>query len=152
MIDWAALEATPLAEALRRSTWAYPALEVVHIAALAAVVGGLRLLLLELRVFGVQPALPLGPLGRLAVNTALAAFALAAASGTLLFVSAAAEVAANPAFRIKLVLILMAAINALVFHLRDSLRRHDGIARLQAAASLLLWLGVITAGRMIAYV
>lgn len=150
MIDWAALEATPLAEALRRSTWAYPALEVVHIAALAAVVGGL--LLLELRVFGVQPALPLGPLGRLAVNTALAAFALAAASGTLLFVSAAAEVAANPAFRIKLVLILMAAINALVFHLRDSLRRHDGIARLQAAASLLLWLGVITAGRMIAYV
>ena len=149
MIVWSVVEAWPLAEAVRRSVWAYPVLETVHISAVAALVGSL--LLLELRVFGVQPALPLTALGRLAVRTALAGFALAAASGSLLFISAATEVAANPAFRLKLVLILMAGVNALVFHARGSLQRHDGIARWLASASLLIWLAVIAAGRMIAY-
>ena len=150
MIDWALIEAWPLAGLVRRSVWAYPVLESVHIAAFAALVGSL--LLLELRVFGVQPALPLPAFAWLAVRTALVAFALAAASGSLLFISAATELAANPAFRLKLVLILMAGVNALVFHARDSLRRQDQMARWQAGASLLIWLAVIAAGRMIAYV
>ena len=81
----------------------------------------------------------------------MAGFVLAAASGSLLFISAATEVAVNPAFRLKLVLILMAGVNALVFHARGSLQRHDDIARWQAGASLLIWLAVIAAGRMIAY-
>lgn len=150
MIDWALIEAWPLAGLVRRSVWAYPVLESVHIAAFATLVGSL--LLLELRVFGVQPALPLPTFAWLAVRTALVAFALAAASGSLLFISAATELAANPAFRLKLVLILMAGVNALVFHARDSLRRQDQMARWQAGASLLIWLAVIAAGRMIAYV
>src|SRR5512147_7619 len=150
VIDWAVIEAWPLAGLVRRSVWAYPVLESVHIAAFAALVGSL--LLLELRVFGVQPALPLPAFAWLAVRTALVAFALAAASGSLLFISAATELAANPAFRLKLVLILMAGVNALVFHARDSLRRQDRMARWQAGASLLIWLAVIAAGRMIAYI
>jgi hypothetical protein len=150
VIDWSIIEAWPLAEVVRRSVWAYPVLESVHIAAFAALVGSL--LLLELRVFGVQRALPLPAFARLAVRTSLAAFALAAASGSLLFISAASELAANPAFRLKLVLILMAGVNALVFHARDSLRRQDRWARWQAGASLLIWLAVIAAGRMIAYI
>ena len=76
---------------------------------------------------------------------------MAALAGALLFVSDASQVAANPAFRVKLVLILMALTNAVVFHARDSLRRHDRIARWQAGLSIALWLAVITAGRMIAY-
>jgi hypothetical protein len=150
VIDWSLIEAWPLAEVVRRSVWAYPVLESVHIAAFAALVGSL--LLLELRVFGVQRALPLPAFARLAVRTALAAFALAAASGSLLFISAASELVANAAFRLKLVLILMAGVNALVFHARDSLRRQDQMARWQAGASLLIWLAVIAAGRMIAYI
>jgi hypothetical protein len=130
--------------------WAYPVLETVHIAALAAVVGSL--LLLELRVFGMQRVLPLPAFAQLAVRTALVAFAVAAASGSLLFISAATELAVNPAFRLKLVLLLMAGVNALVFHARDSLRRQDRWARWQAGTSLLIWLAVIAAGRLIAYV
>ncbi|HSQ09622.1 MAG TPA: hypothetical protein VLN25_03250 [Burkholderiaceae bacterium] len=150
MIDWYTLEGWPLAEAIRHSVWAYPALETLHIAALATLVGSL--LVLELRVFGAQPALSLTALGRLAVRTALTGFTLAVLSGSLLFLSAATEIAANPAFRVKLVLILMAGGNALVFHARDSLRRHDTVARLQAGLSLTLWFGVIAAGRLIAYI
>lgn len=144
------LEAWPLAEAIRRSVWAYPVLETLHIGAFATLVGSL--LVLELRVFGAQPALSLTALARLAVRAALAGFTFAVLSGSLLFVSGATEFAANPAFQVKLVLILMAGANALVFHARDSLRRHDGGARLQAGLSLLLWFGVIAAGRLIAYV
>ena len=145
----AALEATFLAEAIRRSVWAYPLLETVHIASIGALVGSV--LLLELRVFGLGRELGVVPLARLVLRTALASFACAVASGSLLFVSAATEVAANPAFRAKLVLILIAGLNAVVFHARGGLRGRDTLARLQAAASLLLWLSVLAAGRLIAY-
>jgi hypothetical protein len=150
VIDWSTFERWPLSEAIRHSVWAYPALETLHIAALATLVGSL--LVLELRVFGAQPTISMTALARLAVRIALTGFALAVMSGSLLFLSAAAEIAANPAFRVKLVLILMAGGNALVFHARNSLRRHDGVARLQAGLSLMLWFGVIAAGRLIAYV
>ena len=145
----AALEATVVAEAIRRSVWAYPLLETVHIASIGALVGSV--LLLELRVFGLGREIGVVPLARLVLRTALASFACAVASGSLLFVSAATEVAANPAFRAKLVLILIAGLNAVVFHARGGLRGRDTLARLQAAASLLLWLSVLAAGRLIAY-
>ena len=145
----AALEASALAEAIRRSVWAYPLLETVHIASIGALVGSV--LLLELRVFGLGREIGVVPLARLVLRTALASFACAVASGSLLFVSAATEVAANPAFRAKLVLILIAGLNAVVFHARGGLRGRDTLARLQAAASLLLWLSVLAAGRLIAY-
>ena len=145
----AALEATVLAEAIRRSVWAYPLLETVHIASIGALVGSV--LLLELRVFGLGREIGVVPLARLVLRTALAGFACAVASGSLLFISAATEVAANPAFQAKLVLILIAGLNAVVFHARGGLRGRDTLARLQAAASLLLWLSVLAAGRLIAY-
>jgi len=91
------------------------------------------------------------PLARLALGTALVAFACAATSGLLLFVSGASEFAAHPAFRVKLVLILIAGLNAIVFHARGGVRHQDRVARLQAVASLALWLSVLTAGRLIAY-
>jgi hypothetical protein len=108
-------------------------------------------MVLELRVFGAQPSISHMALGRLVLRIAVPALMTAALAGALLFVSDASQVAANPAFRVKLVLILMALANAVVFHARDSLRRHDRMARWQAGLSIGLWLAVITAGRMIAY-
>jgi hypothetical protein len=145
----ATVEASALAAAIRGSAWAYPLLEALHIASIGALFGAV--LLLELRVFGLGSAIGVVPLARLVLRTALTAFACAAASGALLAASAATEVAANPAFRVKLVLISIAGVNALVFHARGGLREGDSLARLQAAASLLLWLSVIVAGRLIAY-
>lgn len=150
MIDLAAIEAWPLALAIRRSIWAYPTLEAIHIAAFSVVFGSL--MLLELRVFGLRRALPLVPLARLAIPTALVAFGIAAIAGVLMLISGATEIVPNPAFQVKLGLILIAGLNALWFHRRDSLERHDGVAKAQALLSLLLWAGVIFAGRLIAYV
>ena len=145
-----AIEAWPLSEAVRRSVWAYPALETIHIAAFATVFGAL--MLLELRVFGAAPAVPLPPLARLAVPVALVAFTVAAAAGGLMLISSATELVFNRAFQIKLGLILIAGANAWWFHRRGSLVLHDGFAKVQSLLSLLLWLGVITCGRLIAYI
>lgn len=145
----AAIEALPLAAAIRVSIWAYPVLETVHIAAFATVFGSL--LSFELRVFGLARTIPLPALMRLAVPVALVAFAIAAASGGLMLISRAEEIVPHPAFQAKVALIALAAVNALWFHRRLSVVRHDIVARLQALLSLVLWFGVITAGRLIAY-
>jgi hypothetical protein len=146
----AAIETWPLSEAIRRSIWAYPALETLHIASFATVFGSL--MVLELRVFGAAPAVPLSPLARLAVPTALTSFAVAAAAGLLMLISSATEIVTNQAFQIKLGLIAIAGANAWWFHRRGSLALHDGVAKAQSLLSITLWLGVITCGRLIAYV
>jgi len=145
-----ALQQLPLAVALRESVWAFPLLEIVHIAAIAAMVGSV--LMIEMRVFGLRKALPLVELGQLGAGIAISAFAVIVASGSLLFLTDPVSYIANPAFAIKLGLIAVAAINMVAFHARGSLARPDAIAKAQAALSLLLWLGVIGAGRMIAYI
>lgn len=145
----AALDRLPLAVAIRESVWAFPLLEILHIAAFAAMIG--TVLTVELRVFGARKRIPLVELGRLGVSIALVAFALIVISGSLLFLSDASGYLANRAFTLKLGLIALAGINMIVFHVRGSLVREDRVARMQSALSLLLWLGVISAGRLIAY-
>jgi hypothetical protein len=129
---------------------AYPALEVLHITGIALLVG--NLVLVELRVWGLGRTLPLPALARLGLTVSLLGFGLAAASGLLMFASQAAELMANRAFVIKMGLLTLAGANAGLFHARDGLTRLDTLARLQAALSLGLWLGVIICGRWIAYV
>ena len=128
---------------------AYPALEVLHITGIALLLG--RLVLLELRVWGLAPALPLRPLARLALPVTLAGFGLIACSGLLMFASQPAELLSNRAFLAKLALVLLAGLNAAWFHGRDSLARCDGLARAQTVLSTGLWLGAIASGRWIAY-
>ncbi|THF62256.1 hypothetical protein E6O51_08120 [Pseudothauera rhizosphaerae] len=135
---------------MRGSLWAWPALEVVHIAGIALLVGSL--VVLELRVLGLARALPLPALARLALPVSLAGFGLAAASGLLMFAADTDTLLVHPAFRAKMLLLMAAGLNAALFHARGGLVRVDATARLQVAGSLLLWLAVIVAGRLIAYI
>jgi len=135
--------------ALKTHAWAYPALEVVHIVGIALLLG--NLVLLELRVFGLGAALPVRALSRLSLSLALCGFALVAASGLLMFASQAAELLANRAFTLKMLLLFVAGCNAAWFHGRGSLDKLDGVARAQMLASTVVWLAVIVCGRWIAY-
>jgi hypothetical protein len=137
-------------EALRSHAWAYPALEVVHIAGIGLLLG--NLVLLELRVFGLGSALPLRALARLSLGLALAGFSLAATSGLLMFASQPAELLANRAFTLKMLLLMAAGCNAAWFHGRGALERLDRLAQLQMGLSTLIWLAVMACGRWIAYV
>jgi hypothetical protein len=110
------------------------------------------LVLLELRVWGWGEQLPVQPLARLALGLAVVGFALAGASGLLMFAAQAGELLANRAFVIKMGLLMLAGTNAAWFHGRGSLVRMDRTARLLALVSTVIWLAVIVCGRSIAYV
>ncbi len=134
---------------LAGNAYAYPVLEVLHIAGIALLVG--NLVLLELRLWGVAAELPLRPLARLSLTLAAAGFGLLALSGSLMFASHPAELLANRAFVVKLGLVMLAGLNAALFHARGGLQRADRVARVQTGLSLGLWLAVIICGRWIAY-
>ena len=142
--------AIPAWTAVRESVWAYPALEIVHLLGVAILLG--NLLLVELRVLGLGRALDAVALARFALPVVLAGFGLAALSGLVMFASQPGELLANLAFQAKLALLMVAGTNAALFHARGSLARGDRIARLQASASAVLWIGVVACGRLIAYV
>ena len=104
---------------------AYPALEVVHITGIGLLLG--NLVLLELRVWGLAPELPLRPLARLSRAVTLAGFGLIVCSGLLMFASQPAELLSIRALFVKLGLVLLAGLSAAWFHARDSLMRGDGL-------------------------
>jgi uncharacterized membrane-anchored protein len=103
--------------------------------------------------------IPIGRLARGIFPLTWSGFAISVVSGSLLFWAEAAKLYANPAFRVKLLLLLMAGLNPLIFHTTVYRRVHEweGLrvspwrARAAAVASLVLWSGVIVAGRAIAY-
>lgn len=155
---WAWLHATAPAQFVRESVWAYPALETLHVLGLGLVFGSI--LAFDLRLIGWHRDLSVTRLGRHLLPWVWAGFALNLASGLLLFASDAVEFAANSSFRAKLVLLALAGLNALWFQARiaPSIPTWDtGVtpparARAAAALSIALWLAIITAGRLMAYV
>lgn len=136
-------------QALLSHAWAYPLLEVAHIIGIGLLLGNLALL--ELRVFGRGKALPVPDLARLSLSLAAAGFGLAAASGLTMFAAQPAELLANRAFTLKMLLLLAAACNAGWFHGRGSLARLDRTARAQMLLSSVIWIAIVVCGRWIAY-
>jgi hypothetical protein len=151
------LETTWLAGAMREWLWLYPAVEIVHILGFILLVGGAALF--DLRLLGVARHLPVIQIARFALPWARGSLLLIVPTGLLMFTAHATEMATNPAFRLKLVLLAAAGLNALLFH-RRAFRTVAGwnvgasaprTARRAAMFSLLLWTGVVTCGRLIAY-
>jgi hypothetical protein len=143
----AALSASALGRAMRGSLWLYPVANVSHVVGAATLFG--MILATDLRLLGLGRALAADAVLRFTLPWAWAGFALAAATGPLMFAADPLVIAANPFFRIKLALILVAGANMLAFHLigwRGS-RAH----RASAALSIAAWLGVLVCGRSIAY-
>lgn len=155
---WAWLHATPPAAFVRESVWAYPALETLHVLGLGLVFGSI--LAFDVRLLGWHRELPVSRLGRHLLPWVWAGFAMNAASGVLLFLSDAVEFAENTSFRVKLVLLALAGLNALWFQLRiaptmpawETGAGTPARAKLAAGLSIVLWLAIITAGRLMAYV
>ncbi|MBL8565740.1 MAG: hypothetical protein JNM89_08495 [Hyphomicrobiaceae bacterium] len=154
---WEVLAATPVAAFVRENAWAYPLLETLHMLGLALLVGGI--VLFDLRLLGRSSEIPVRRLACHILPWVWIGFAINLATGALLFSSDAAEFAANASFRVKIVLIALAGINAAVFQrfaFRDVESWDRGVAappraRVLAMVSLVLWIGVVTAGRMMAY-
>ncbi len=89
----------------------------------------------------------------LSVPIALVSFAVAAAAGLLMLISSATEIVTNRAFQIKLGLIADGRRQRLVVSsTRQPCCCMIGVAKAQSLLSIVLWIGVIACGRLIAYV
>jgi hypothetical protein len=156
------LEGTALATWTRESAsiWAYPTILTLHTAGLGIVVGASAVIDLRLLGFGRRiPAAALAPLFAIIGW----AFALNAATGVMLFIADATAKSKQVVFFVKLALIGLALWDTLAQRrllVRDpAYSSHDpALAGLPAShlrrlaiASLILWTGAITAGRLMAY-
>jgi hypothetical protein len=151
------LETSGLAVAMRQWAWLYPIVEIVHIVGFVILVGSA--FMFDARLLGWSRALPVSALERHLLVWARGSLLLIVPSGAMMFVAHATEMAENPAFRLKLILIAAAFVNAAVFHRWpfrtvgdwDTEVAGPGGARTAAVLSLALWTGVIACGRLIAY-
>jgi len=151
------LETSSVAVAMRQWTWLYPAVEIAHIVGFVTLVGAA--LMFDTRLLGRSRPLAVSALERHLLPWARGSLLLVLPTGVLMFAAHATEKAANPALRLKLVLLLAAFLNAGVFHRWpfrtvgdwDTEMRAPLAARVNGALSIALWVSVIACGRLIAY-
>ncbi len=153
------IEATSAASAIAESTWMFPAIEFVHVLAIVQVIGSIAML--DLRLVGVhRRELGVVTLAEEVLPWTWAAFTIALISGSLMFISAATRYSMNWPFRLKMLLLVAAAINMLIFHVSIYRRVHEWNtqlppprqARLAGFTSLAFWISVTFAGRWIGFV
>lgn len=150
---WIWLEALPIASHIGGSWW-FPLLESIHVLSATFVLGSI--LMLDLRLLG------LAALGHTVsritaevVPLTYRACAVSVVTGFGLFMSRASHYADNRAFEIKMTLLVLAGINVAVFHLItmrgvaawDTGGATTASARFAGGCSLLLWAGIMLAGR-----
>jgi hypothetical protein len=153
------LEQTRVGTSVRESLWLFPIIETVHIFGIILLVGATSIL--DLRLMGLTfRDESVSKLAGRFIPWALAGFLIQITTGLLLFSSEATKMYGNLGFEIKMLLIVVAGINALIFHsvAYKSVGKwdHDPVGPLSARAagliSILLWFGIVAAGRWIAYV
>jgi hypothetical protein len=144
--------------ALHESLYMYPLVESTHVLTLCLFVG--LAAIVDLRLMGVMLRdVPVSDVARRLLPWVAVGFAIMVITGVLLFYAIPVRSYHSIWFRIKLGLLVLAGVNAWVFHARVWRRVSEWdvapvpprAARLAGTASLVLWAGIIVMGRMIAY-
>jgi hypothetical protein len=153
VLDWIA--AWPGAAFIRDSGTAYLFVNAAHILGIALLVGSI--LPLDLRLIGFFRSVSLTEVGPFLIRVAAAGLSIAILTGLWLFSVKPAEYVANSAFLTKAALLVLALGNVILQHRGRNL----GLAfeageiplgvRVIAAASAVLWLSVLVAGRWIGF-
>ena len=155
--DW--LSATSLSQALQTVSWIVPAVQTIHILGVAAVVTSA--VMINLRLLGWHALdQPLASVARHYLPFIWWPLPVLLATGTILIIAEPARALENPIFLLKMALLLAAV--TVTLSCQIPLRRDAGFwevsaarrraARLIAASSLPLWIGIVFAGRWIAYI
>lgn len=149
------IEKTAFGASIRESASIFDLVESAHTLGIVLVAGTIFLVDLRLLGRGLSRE-PVRDVVERIVPWTLSGFCLMAFTGVWLFAGEASKVYRSPAFRIKLVLLALAGLNALLFHLTVYRRVSDWVAiparaRVAGWISLVLWISIIAAGRSIAY-
>lgn len=155
-LQW--LEQTQFSTFLRESTLGEPIVESIHVLTLTLFLG--FAMLLDLRLLGLC-------LTRRRMSEVLAqfnpylmvGFTIMILTGTLLFVSDPVTFYPNTFLRIKMVMLIFAGLNVLVFNTTigrkvdewDQAPQTPRGAKVAAIVSLVLWAAIVACGRAIAY-
>jgi hypothetical protein len=153
-LEW--LQGTSLAVAVAED-W-FPLVEAIHVLTMATVAG--TIFIVDTRLLGLTSVgLPFSYLSERLLPWTWWAFAGSVLTGTLMFMSNATGYYGNAPFRLKMVLLLLAGVNMLIFQKLTfrSVAAWDAgsppaAARLAGTLSLCLWCGVIGFGRWIGFV
>jgi hypothetical protein len=151
------LETSSFAAAMREWLWLYPTVEILHILGLSVLVGSAALF--DFRLLGLSRSIRVTALAAHLLSWARRSLLLIVPTGLMMFTAHATEMASNPAFQLKMVLLLTAGLNAAAFHAGvfrtvaawDLAASAPPAAKASAILSLCLWAGVITCGRLLAY-
>lgn len=136
----------------------YPWVESTHVITLMLSLG--MLIVIDLRMLGlVLPDIPASLVAKKLNLPMLVGFSIMVITGLLLFYAIPVRTAQSFWFRIKVVLLIAAAVNAFLFHraMKQSVSTWDNNrvapARIRAGAilSLTFWVGIVICGRFIAY-
>ena len=159
MLEFAVwLSETKWSIALHESLYLYPWIESTHVLSICLFFG--TLLFVDLRLTGkVFNNLSVVDMNRKVLPLTLFGFLVMSVTGLLLFYAIPVRNYQNIFFRIKILLIVIAGINALFFHRRMSKEAKvwdkdssiPSSMKNSAITSLVLWSSVIISGRMIAY-
>lgn len=158
LLQW--LESSALGEGLRNAgVWTYAIINLVHILGIATLIGSV--FVLDLRLLGLWPDIPLVTITRPTVPVAACGFVLAIVSGIAMLSFNATEYHGNPfMFRVKFPALGVAMLNVIAVgclpawrqrHRREPAGSRKFQLALGGAISLLAWLGVLGGGRMIGY-
>jgi hypothetical protein len=151
------LNATKLAWFVIHYSWVWPASETLHFIGLAMLIGVIALM--DLRLLGMAKRLPFAPLHRL-LPFAVAGFGICLTTGTLFFAGDPFQYIHNNVFWFKMLFIALAGTNVLAFYFTGIFRTVEklgpgeeapGSAKVIAAVSLFLWIGVMYLGRMLPF-
>ena len=154
--EW--LASTSGSIALHESLFMYPIVESIHVLTLCLFVG--TTMLLDLRLTGLAlRRIPVAEVVKRLQPWMFAGFFVMVVTGVLLFYAIPVRSYQIIFFRLKVVFLVLAGLNALAFHtgiFKDveswgKALQPPSRARMAGIASLVLWAGIITTGRMIAY-
>ena len=152
------LEATRIAVWVQESQFGFAIAVGVHILSLMLSVG--MLVWFDLRLLGVSMLrIPISHLYRRLMPWILTGFVLMFVSGGVLLAAYAGAAFGNVYFRLKVAAILLAGVNAFFYHRFterqiarwDEARTPSRPARAAGLISIVLWAGVILAGRAMSY-
>jgi hypothetical protein len=133
--DW--LSSTSISQAIQITSWAIPGIQTVHLVSLALLF-----------------AAPLNLLAGRFIRAIWLLLLLLLISGTLLITAEPGRTITNPVFYVKMTMLAVVIVITLWLSAvsRRELERPGAIHKVAAALSMVLWIGIIFAGRFIAYV
>jgi hypothetical protein len=152
------IESTPVGTGIREGAWSFPLIEATHTLGIILMVG--TILVLDLRLIGFALRKEhVSDIAQQVLPWTWTGFALMFISGSLLVWAETVKCYKSTFFRIKLVLLLLAALNALIFHFTiyrdvsawDQSETPPPRAKLAGVLSITFWIAVIVAGRAVGY-